>query len=77
MLYLQDIGCEYIIGLMRAQVIWTILTMLLSRCNNVNQVYALRFFVGKERVFLQTRNLNRLPHFQVLRRALSILAYST
>ena len=32
---------------MRPQVIWTILTMLLSRCNNVNQVYALRFFVGK------------------------------
>ncbi|MCJ1233865.1 hypothetical protein MMC14_001823 [Varicellaria rhodocarpa] len=28
------------------EVTWTVLTMLLSQCKNVNQVYALRFFVG-------------------------------
>ncbi|MCJ1401789.1 hypothetical protein MMC11_005006 [Xylographa trunciseda] len=31
------------------QVIWTILTMLLCRCNTANQLYALRFFVGEWR----------------------------
>lgn len=29
-----------------AEVIWTILTMCLSRCNNAKQVYAIRFLVG-------------------------------
>ena len=30
-----------------AQIIWSVLTMLLARINNVNQLYALRFFIGK------------------------------
>lgn len=29
------------------QIIWTVLTFCLSRCNSANQVYALRFIVGK------------------------------
>lgn len=26
--------------------VWTILTMCMSRCNNVSQIYALRFLIG-------------------------------
>ncbi|TGO88714.1 hypothetical protein BPOR_0146g00170 [Botrytis porri] len=28
------------------EVVWTILTMCMSRCNNVSQIYALRFLIG-------------------------------
>ena len=30
----------------KIQVVWTILTMCLSRCNTASQIYVLRFFVG-------------------------------
>ena len=28
------------------QVTWSVLTILLAKCNNAQQIYALRFFVG-------------------------------
>jgi len=34
------------IWLPSCEIVWTILTMCLSRCNSASQVYALRFFIG-------------------------------